>query len=457
MGLRSSGFPLRVPGKPLNKTGTKKEKVAEDIFIRSSGELFFDNAKKIIMFFDNVRVSKGESTIFSDKLVILFDSRMENVSEVTASGNVLASDGTKTAKGESLTWSSEKQAATLEDEPVAEYFDSKVSISASKIVFFKNQNKVDVPVEGQLVTKVKVKGKEGNEQDDNKEANMVFESDREDPTYETITVSWKGRMLFLQDEGLAVFEEDVLASKEGVRLYSDKLVVSLDKEKGIMKKLEATKDVHLIQKRDNSFSEARGAHLIWTAPGNHIELFGDPLASVKDGERHLSAQKIFFSEDENDLLAEGRGSLLVKSHTKKEGKTEFIDINWTENMVYSDKDKIANFYGNVITVKGAQKLDCDRLDVLFHDKEKVKKITALGNVYIVTSGSDTMEGTEGIGTLLVWDLPEGLAVLTGNPLAELRRSDTRTFSDRVYFDTNTQRVHWEGKPHWQIYEKKAVN
>ncbi|MEE9259830.1 MAG: LptA/OstA family protein, partial [Candidatus Scalindua sediminis] len=120
-------------------------------------------------------------------------------------------------------------------------------------------------------------------------------------------------------------------------------------------------------------------------------------------------------------------------------------------MVYNGKNKTAIFYEMVNTVKGEEKLDCDRLDVLFFDKDKIKKITALGNVYIESPG---LENTEGVGTLLVWDFSENLAVLTGDPLAELRRSGARTFSEKIYFDMNSKRVHWEGKPHWQIYAEQ---
>jgi lipopolysaccharide export system protein LptA len=56
-----------------------------------------------------------------------------------------------------------------------------------------------------------------------------------------------------------------------------------------------------------------------------------------------------------------------------------------------------------------------------------------------------------LGTLLEWDLIKDLAVLTGNPLAELRRSGSRTFSKKIYFDMRTKRVHWEGRPHWKVY------
>ena len=438
---------------PEKKTTTSSvdENINENIFIRSSGEMVFENEEKIVTFHDNVRVSRGKSTIFSDELSIPFDSSMENIKNVIASGNVLASDGTKTAKGESLTWDSEKRVVILEDEPVAEFFDDKVSISAAMIKFFNDQGRMDIPVSGQLTTTVSMGGKKNDEQDENKETMSILPSSGKNQVSEDITITWSGGMSFQQDKNQAVFRDDVVVNKKGTKLYCGGLVVTFDDESGAMQKLEATRDVLYIEKRGESFREARGERMVWVSTGNYIELYGSPLALVIDGERQISAPKISFSEDENKMFAEGKGNLLVKTHTEKEEDSEFVDINWNEKMVYNGKKKTAIFYEMVSTVKGEDKLDCDRLDVLFHDKDRIKKVTALGNVYIKSPG---LENTEGIGTLLVWDFSKDLAVLTGDPLAELRRSGARTFSEKIYFDMNIQRVHWEGKPRWQIYAEQ---
>jgi lipopolysaccharide export system protein LptA len=61
-----------------------------------------------------------------------------------------------------------------------------------------------------------------------------------------------------------------------------------------------------------------------------------------------------------------------------------------------------------------------------------------------------------LGTLLEWDLIKDKAVLTGNPLAELRRSGNRTFSKKIYYDLITNRVHWKGRPHWKVYDLSGL-
>ncbi|GAG48526.1 unnamed protein product, partial [marine sediment metagenome] len=138
--------------------------ITENIFVRASGELVFEHKKKLATFYDNVRISRGKSTVFADKLTIPFDSKLEGMEQVIASGNVLASDGKKNAKGETLTWDSEKEIAILEDDPIAEFFDDKISITASKIMFSKVHGRMDVPVAGQLTTVVNLKSKKQDEE-----------------------------------------------------------------------------------------------------------------------------------------------------------------------------------------------------------------------------------------------------------------------------------------------------
>lgn len=434
---------------PVKGTVPNRNK-AENIFIRASGELVFEHKKKLATFHDNVRISKGKSTVFADKLTVPFDSKLESMEQIIASGNVLASDGEKNAKGETLTWDAKNETAILEDDPVAEFFDDKISITAPRIMFSKAQGRMDVPVAGQLTTIINLKSRKQDKGNEDKKTKIIFTSSDKNTKYDTITINWKGRMSFEQSTNKAIFEDDVIVTKEGTKLYCQRLDIRFDNKNDSLEEMEATKDVHMTEKRKGSIREARGDKLIWASTKNYIELYGnDTLATVNDGEKKISAPKIIFSESEQKMLAEGKGNLLAKTSSKKDGKdTEHLKINWHKEMIYNGRDKIANFYEKVNATKGNNKLDCDRLDVFFDNKDKIKKASASGNVYINSPDSDN---TEGLGTLLEWDLIQDVAVLTGNPLAELRKAGSRTFSEKIYFDINTKRVHWEGRPHWKIY------
>ena len=432
-----------------NETVTNRN-TAELIFIRASGELVFEHKKKLATFYDNVRISRGKSTVFSDKLTIPFDSELKSLKQVIASGNVLASDGEKNAKGETLTWDSEREIAILEDDPVAEFFDDKITITAPTIMFSKVHGKMDVPVAGRLITLVNLKSKKQDKKDTNEKTKVIFKPPDKKAVYDTITIDWKGRMTFDQNTNLAIFEDDVVVTREDTKLYCERLEILFDKENNSLEELEATKDVYLIEKKDGEIREARGDKLIWATTRDYTELYGNnPLATVIDEDKQISAPKITFSETEDKMFAEGKGNLTAKTSSEEDGKdAEDLLINWDKEMIYNGRDQVANFYEMIKVTKGKNKLDCDRLDVFFDDQDEIEKATAFGNVYFNSPDSDN---TEGLGTLLEWDLIKDVAVLTGNPTAELRRSGQRTFSKKIYFDINTRRVHWEGKPHWKIY------
>lgn len=292
--------------------------IAENIFVRASGELIFEHEKKLATFYDNVRISRGKSTVFADKLSVPFDSKLESMEQVIASGNVLASDGEKNAKGETLTWDSEKEIAILEDDPVAEFFDDKVSITAPKIMFSKVNGRMDVPVAGKLTTVVNLKGNKQDEKNTNKKTKILFASSDKKSIYDTVTINWKGRMSFVQDTNQAIFEEDVIVTKEGTKLYCEMLEIRFDKENDTLEEMEATKNVHMIEKKEDSIREALGDKLIWASTKNYTELYGNnPLATVIDKDKQISAPKIIFSESEKKMLAEGKGYLLARTHTKE--------------------------------------------------------------------------------------------------------------------------------------------
>jgi lipopolysaccharide export system protein LptA len=99
-------------------------------------------------------------------------------------------------------------------------------------------------------------------------------------------------------------------------------------------------------------------------------------------------------------------------------------------------------------------LNGDQIDAYLGENNKIGKIIAAGNVYFF---SKELSGSEGFGSLLTWDLIRNIALMTGNPKAELRKEGARTFSENVCFDMAGKRVTWEGRPHWQlITEQKKI-
>ncbi|TVM03463.1 MAG: LPS export ABC transporter periplasmic protein LptC [Candidatus Brocadia sp. WS118] len=419
----------------------------EKTFIRSSGQLTFDRQPEanIMTFNDNVEVRKGSSTVFSDKLVIFLDPQTKQTKQAIASGNVLASQGTKIAKGNFLTWDVNTQSAILEDSQKAEFIKDDLNIDAQKIIFYKDTGKIDIPSPGNL--KAKLREKTGKKK----------ASAGTDKADNNIAVTWEGKMNFLDNTREASFEKNIEVQRENSTLFCDNLNVTFNDRDYNIQSLKATEKIHIIDKRDNLFSEAVGDRVTWDAKNRVTILRGQPFALLKEGNRRqILVPRVLFYEDGKTVLCEGKGSLYERGEEKFPNQsTEETDlkVNWTKKMLYYDTLRKVSFYEEAEATRGGQKLQGDQIDAYLDNNKNIHKIIATGNVHF---SSKRLENSEGFGSLFTWDLAQDNALLTGNPKAELRKEGSRTFSEKVFFNMAENRVTWEGRPHWQIMSNETT-
>lgn len=425
-----------------------QEPALEKTFIRSSGQLTFDRQSEanVMTFNDNVEVKKGSSTVFSDKLVIFLDPQTKQTKQAIASGNVLASQGTKIAKGSFLTWDVNTQSAILEDAQKAEFIKDDLSVDAQKIIFYKDTGKIDIPSAGSLKAKLREKKGGGKAAAGPNKA------------HNNVNVKWEGKMNFLDNTREASFEKNVEVQREDSTLFCDNLNVTFDDRDFDIQSLKATEKIHIIDKRDNLFSEAVGDRATWDAKNKVTILRGQPFALLREGnKRQILAPRVFFYEDGNTVVCEGKGSLYEKGEETLPGQNAEetdLKVNWTKKMLYHDTLKKVSFYEAAEATRGGQKLQGDQIDAYLDHNQNIHKIMATGNVYF---SSKRLENSEGFGSMFTWDLVQNVALLTGNPKAELRKEGSRTFSEKVYFDMAESRVSWEGRPHWQIMSNEITS
>ncbi|MBI2471228.1 MAG: LPS export ABC transporter periplasmic protein LptC [Planctomycetes bacterium] len=426
------------------ETGTKETSL-EKTFIRSSGQLIFDRNTdtNIMTFNDNVEVKKGSSTVFSDKLIVYLDPETKQTKQAIASGNVLASQGTKIAKGSFLTWDVNTQSAILEDTHKAEFVKDDLNIDALKMIFYKDTSNIDVPSSGSLKAEIK-------EKTDKKKTAVD-----KDKAKNNINVKWEGKMNFQEETREASFEKGIEVKREGSTLLCDNLNVTFNDHDYNLQTLKATEKIHIIDKRGTLFSEAVGDQATWDIKNKVTTLRGHPFAILREGnKRQILSPRVLLYENENSVLCEGNGSLYEKGDetlSKEGSEAPDLKVNWSKKMLYNDALKKASFYGEAQVTQGGQKLNGDQIDTYLNNDKKINKIIATGNVYFFSEG---LNGSEGLGSLLTWDLIQNVALLTGSPKAELRKEGSRTFSEKVYFDMAGKRVTWEGRPHWQLISKE---
>lgn len=418
-----------------------KEIPSEKTFVRSSGQLIFDRHAdaNVMTFNDHVEVKKGSSTVYSDKLVIFLDPETKKTKQAIASGNVLASQGTKIAKGGFLTWDVNTQSAILEDAYKAEFVQEDLNIDALKMIFYKDTGKINIPTSGSLKAKFKEK------------AGQKKTPDETDKTSPDINVKWEGKMNFMDDTREAIFEKNIEIIRENSILYCDNLNVQFNDNDFNLKALQAANKIHIVDKKDNLYSEAVGDQVTWDAKNKLTVLKGQPFALLREGnKRQILSPKVSFNEDGNTIICEGNGSLYEKGEESlPAGNPEETDIKvtWAKKMLYFNTQRKVNFYGDVQATRGGQKLNGDQMDAYLNEDKKISKIIAEGNVYFFCK---VLNGSEGFGSIFTWDLIKNVALLTGNPKAELRKEGSRTFSKKVYFNMAENQITWEGRPHWQL-------
>ncbi len=423
--------------------GTNKAKTVKTV-IQSSGQLVFEKQidAQILTFNDQVEMRKGTTTVFSDNLIVYLDPATKQTKQAVFVGNVLASLEGKIAKGNVLTWDVSTQSATLEDDRKAEFVQEGMNLYALKMIFYKNIGRIDVPSAGSLQVEPKKKGKA---------ARNAEESD-----VDVVNIAWEGNMVYVSDIREATFEKDVTVRRENSLLSCNHLKVKLSDHDGSILSLKGSDNVHIInQKEGGLVSEAVGDQVFWNVKNKISVLRGYPFVILKEGEnRQIFSPKVVFYEGEKNMLCEGEGSLYEKAanpHSNDEGENAALKVQWTKKMFYNDVLGKASFYEGVEATKGGEKLNSDQMDAYFDSNQKMTKLIAADSVYFL---SKSLEGNEGLGSFLTWDLIQNTALLTGKPKAELRKEGSRTFSEEIYFNMAKNQITWEGSPHWQVIDMK---
>ncbi|MCF6158562.1 MAG: LPS export ABC transporter periplasmic protein LptC [wastewater metagenome] len=414
--------------------------------IRSSGKLVFNRQLEtnVMTFHDNVEVKSGDSTILSDTLTVYLNPETKKTEQAVAHGNVLISEGTRLAKGSSFTWDADTQTIILEDPYKAEFITENLNVDALKIIFHKDTGNIHIPTAGNLKTCMK------------KNTDKKNSPEKPEIPDTTLTISWEGKMNYLSETREAYFEESIEVREEDSILRSHYLKVTFKDSDYNVQTLKATENVHIVNKRNNLYSEAVGDQFAWNARNKITILRGHPFALLSEGEkRQILSPKILFYGNENKILCKGRGTLYEKAGEglPHDGTGENdTKINWTNKMTYNDVSRKASFYGLAQARRDGHSLHGDQIDAYLNDDQKIHKIIATSNVYFSITGmtNKTLNGVEGLGVFLVWDLTQNVALLTGDPKAELRKENSRTFSEKVYFDMAEDRITWEGRPHWQL-------
>ena len=460
-------------------------------YVKGNGRLAFDLKINAITFFDDVEAFVGGMTVFTDKLRVVLGEDKDMVKKIIADGNVLVMSDMNVAKGDKLVWDAETGVINIEDknESAAEFLNDRIFVTSMLIRLYQSKGWVEVPTLGKLTTKSRLRlfssdGDKGIEpitgkrkvsfgpsfsqldQDVGKEAfyqkykaiRANFRGEQSDRN--NLNISWKDRMLFKNDEHIAKFEEDVEVLRENLQMNAASLEITFT-DKNDMKSIVAKEDVYINEKKRDYVTEIEADKMTWVGGDKPVELIGDPYAKIKLGGKQLASSKILIFEEGNRISAEDKGHLIISVKGNRGGQNKIsknslkdIRLEWQGNMEFNRFQSKASFYDNIEAFKDGLNIRCDVFNVFFDKDENVKKIVAMENVYI---SSAALQNMEGLGTMLTWDIVDNIAILTGDPVAELRKGGSRTLAKRVFFNINTRQVTWDGRTEWQMYKENEEN
>lgn len=410
----------------------------QNTHITSSGPFVFDKRTNTATFLSNARVTRGTLTLLADNLVLHLNPDNGKLTQLVATGNVVASDAPTVAKANTLTWDTTSQILTLEGDGapkaeglgLAELLEKNTSITSSKIILNQKENTIEIPSEGQLVTKLDAR--------DGHQSSSI-----------TNKIRWKGSMSFSKNKHEALFKKGVEVTKEDSKINCGILLVNFDTDNSSIKTLKASKAVHILETKGRLKREAKASQVILEGEGNLVEMAAEPYAWVQEGNKHITAPYIMFFDNGQKIIGEGPGNLSIKPDKEDEsaGNIEAVDVTWLDRMVFDQAQQRAFFYGSVKTVRGEHKIESDQLDVFLNGADSFEKIIAKENVHFKDLRKS---GIEGIGDIATWDCKLGFVVLGGNPKAELRRDKSRSFSRLIYYDLQSQHITWEKDTHLQV-------
>ncbi len=454
-------------------------------YVRGNGRLVFDLKINAVTFFDDVEAFVGGMTVFTDKLRVILGKSKDSVKKIVANGNVLVMSDMNVAKGDNLVWDAETGVINIEDknESAAEFLNDRLFVTSMLIRLSQRKGWVEVPTLGKLITKSKLRLFSGDEEAElitgkrkvriGPALDQVDERAGKDAIYQkyeairrsfldeksdqdNLHISWKDRMLFKNDEHIAKFEEDVEVLRQNLQMKAASLEITFT-DKNDMKTIVAKEDVYINEKKKEYTTEIEADKMTWVGNNKPIELIGNPYAKIKLGGKQLASSKILIFEEGNRISAEEKGHLIIGVKEGADGQNEIsknslkdIRLEWQGNMEFNRFQSKASFFDNIEAFKDGLNIRCDVFNVFFDKNENVKKIAAMENVYI---SSAALQNMEGLGTMLTWDIVDNIAILTGDPVAELRKGGSRTLAKRVFFNINTRQVTWDGRTEWQMYKE----
>ena len=371
---------------------------AKPVEVAWKGTLLYKVNSRTAHFYEDVRVVRGDVKLRCDQLEVVLDEQASQVQSLHAKQNVRIQQGPATGTGDEFTYQADRAEAELIGEPQAEVHHQDAVVRARVLRFLQNPNKTLAKGPGSLVRV---------------DRNLDGAN-----TATTTTVHWQEGMELLPDQGRAVFTKDAVVTRGDSRLAGDTLTAMFNANRELQC-LVGQGHVRLAAAGRTGVGDA----LDWRLKDGLTTLAGQPKALLVQQGYRITCERFYIRENDNLLEGLGAGTLTSaparQPAEQAEQAEEVTNVAWAERMVFDGQKHFATFAGGVRVLRGAARLNAQRLRLLLDDQNRIQKLRADEEV---TLGDGAREAR---GDALDWDVATDIADLTAKDRVRINEEGFR--------------------------------
>jgi lipopolysaccharide export system protein LptA len=384
-----------------------------DVVITCNGPMDYEHMARQVVFWNSVRAVSGATTLTCEKLTILLGESQGTdslpVEQMEAVGNVFLQHEDLRARGYKLTWNQVTQTGLVTGQPEAEAIIStpEVELSGRELTLYRVNDRIQAKGPGQLYWKAeKQTAGPAPVQNDASAFNLGplgLTSDR------PVTVKWQQGMKYDRGEHLAVFNGGVSSGQGALSLDCDDLLLKFAPEGTNIDEVRANGNVKLHDAASNPGRDIFCERMVWNAGANTVELTAPEggVVNVASGDALVSSAQVMLDSGAGVLTCPAPGTLRVAPST--EGAPDSgqqgppLTVDWQQRMDFHERPALdATFKGQVVAVRGTERIEGESLKVEFDaDKNVVRAVAGGGAVIDIRSSPQQSAGPDAAGSRAV--------------------------------------------------------
>ena len=328
-------------GQEESDSGMLPVKKSKGPVVITADDLNIDNEQKIATYTGNVKVIQGETSMFSDKLVIYLDETGKQLQKAVATDNLRLVNDDITATGEMGTFYNAEQKLELENN--AKVWQGNNTITAHRIIAYLDAEIIEGyanPETERAVMTVYTKDTTPTDDPDAEAASEPTPEPEAESAQSSTPIVIEADQLKLDNPAqVATYSGNVIATQELTKMYADEMVVSITKNEAgedDIDRINVAGNVRIVQEE----TVVTGEKGFFLNQDQYAEVQGTPKQKARAEDKAqnmvLEAPIIEAYLDTNTIKA--RGATTVLESPQQEQRVHTV-IGGDESETGSEEDE----------------------------------------------------------------------------------------------------------------------